>query len=72
MHSILDYIMSHADGDRRPYVEISILGTKMLGLLDSGATHTFMNDEGWRKLQSLGFRLAAEEEFSCTVRNKEK
>ncbi|KAJ8983608.1 hypothetical protein NQ317_004246 [Molorchus minor] len=35
--ALVNYIISHADGDQRPYLEINILGHPMLGLLDSGS-----------------------------------
>lgn len=71
MHSILEYIFSHAHNDKRPYIEISILGNKFLGLLDSGATQTFVNEMGWEKLRSLDSCLENHNKFTCTVGNGE-
>lgn len=68
-HAILDYILSHVDKDERPYLEVSVLGTKILGLLDSGATNTILGGSGWRKIQSLNLPLDSSNNVSCTVAN---
>ena len=67
--ALLDFVISHAAGDVRPYLAVLILGVEMLGLLDSGATHTVVGEVGYRELQSLGFRLSAAESRPCTVAN---
>lgn len=66
---ILEYIMSHVKNDERPYVEISILGNKFLGLLDSGATHTFVDENTWYSIRNLGFRERRAEFESCVLGN---
>ena len=65
---LLDYIISHAQGDHRPYLQVSILGFSMLGLLDSGATRTLVGLPGYEILLSLGLKLIKQSNF-CTVAN---
>lgn len=36
--AVLDFVLSHAKGDERPYLSVDILGVKLDGLLDSGAS----------------------------------
>lgn len=64
---ILDYIISHAKGDSRPYLAVHILGVELMGLLDSGATHTVVGEMGYRTLISLGLRLNPGSDRTCTV-----
>lgn len=66
--NLLDFIISHAHGDERPYLEISILGYTMLGLLDSGASRTIVGQPGFKILQSLGLKLV-NQQTACTVAN---
>lgn len=54
---IVDYIISHAEKDQRPYLNVDVLGVQLLGLLDSGATHCILGNSGWGVLQNLGFKL---------------
>lgn len=67
---LLDYIVSHAQGDQRPYLQISILGYSLLGLLESGASRTLVGLPGYEILLSLGLKLI-KQESSCTVANGE-
>ncbi|KAJ8978151.1 hypothetical protein NQ317_016854 [Molorchus minor] len=60
---------AHAEGDERPYLEVSIFGTKMLGLLDSGATNTILGGKGWKILGCLNLPLDKNDIISCTVAN---
>lgn len=55
--AILDYILSHATDDERPYLKVDVLGTKILGLLDSGATNTILGGRGWNLLKGLNLLL---------------
>lgn len=64
----LDFIFLHAQGDERPYLEVSILGLKMLGLLDSGASRTIVGQSGYVILQNLGLQLVRKHS-NCTVAN---
>lgn len=66
---ILDYIISHAENDQRPYLRVSIFGREMLGLLDSGATRTIVGRKGWKILQDLKVHLNTEDSPNCTVAN---
>ena len=65
---LLDYIISHAHGDQRPYLQVEILGYSMLGLLDSGASRTLVGLPGYETLLSLGLKLFKQTN-SCTVAN---
>lgn len=67
---ILDYIIAHAKADERPYLAVSILGKKLLGLLDSGASRTIIGKDGWRMLESL-CKLDTSQTTTCTVANGE-
>lgn len=39
---LLHFIIAYAQGDERLYLEITILGHSLLGLLDSGASRTIV------------------------------
>ena len=69
MKTILDYVLSHASGDTRPYLNVSVLGLNLLGLLDSGATNTIVGAFGYQTLTSLGLKLNPSSRASCTVAN---
>ena len=66
---IIDYILSHAVGDQRPYLEISVLGRSMLGLLDSGSSLTIVGTAGFEFLQELGLPLDNTRRPQCVVAN---
>ena len=68
---VLDYIISHANGDQRPYSKVNVLGFPMLGLLDSGASNTLVGSPGLKILLSLGLKLNRDSSVSCTVANGE-
>lgn len=68
---IIDYILAHAKGDERPYLEIKILGIKFLGLLDSGASRTILGSSGWDKLRSLNLPITSPAVKRVTVANGE-
>lgn len=61
-------MLSHADQDNRPYLNVSIYGQDFLGLLDSGATRTIVGSVGWKRLQKY-CNLETEETPLCTVAN---
>lgn len=65
---ILDFIFAHAKNDTRPYVLVNIYGQDVLGLLDSGATRTFIGGPGWKWLQTT-CTLRTVGVPSCTVAN---
>lgn len=67
---ILDYVLSHAGSDNRPYLSVSILGLNFLGLLDSGATRSILGEPGWKILQKY-CQLESDERTLCTVANGE-
>lgn len=66
--ALVDFIISHARGDERPYLEISIFGQPILGLLDSGASRTIVGKPGFDILKKLGLKLISQE-TRCTVAN---
>jgi hypothetical protein len=41
------------------YIDVTILGSEMLGFLDSGPSHVFVNTTGCDRLLALGLRLKA-------------
>lgn len=45
---ILNYILSHCEGDNRPYLTIDILGISLKGLLYTGASRTILGAPGWK------------------------
>lgn len=67
--ALISYIISHAEGDQRPYLEVSILGHKILGLLDSGSSVTLVGKEGYKILENLGLPLDDRHQIKCTVAN---
>lgn len=56
-HALLNFVLAHAQNDERPYLEVSILGKPILGLLDSGASRTIAGQSGCELLQQLGCLL---------------
>jgi hypothetical protein len=68
---LLDYILQHAKGDERPYLEVSIFGHPFRGLLDSGTSHTLLGGGGWSILERSGVRLN-KTKTQCTVANGAK
>lgn len=63
----LDFVLQHAEGDKRAYLEVEILGRRTVGLLDTGATHTMMGRSGWKFLQELGISLESAVASECDV-----
>ncbi|CAH0556831.1 unnamed protein product [Brassicogethes aeneus] len=68
---ILDYILSQVRDDERPYLEISVLGKRLVGLLDSGASRTIVGSGGWDILRCLNLPLRSCS-VACTVANGEQ
>lgn len=58
------------ENDQRPYLWVDILGCRLLGLLDSGASCTVVGGPGWSILQRLGLKLQPSD-VSCTIANGE-
>lgn len=65
---LLDFILAHAQGDERPYLEIYILEHKFMGLLDSGASCTVAGKMGWEILKGLDLPMRSSI-INCTVAN---
>lgn len=64
-----NYVLTHATNDKRPYLEVTVLGYPMHGLLDSGASRTIVGSTGWRILQQQGLTLNTKIRMACTVAN---
>ncbi|KAL3278896.1 hypothetical protein HHI36_016417 [Cryptolaemus montrouzieri] len=69
---LLDYIVSHAEGDQIPYLQLSILGYDFLGLLNSGSSNTIVGRPGYEKLLALGLKLDTSDQTVCSVANGQK
>lgn len=67
--SVLDFIISHAKNDERPYLEVDILGNLVCGLLDSGASRTIVGNLGWNFLRELDLKLDPSSKINCVVAN---
>ena len=63
---LLNYILSHARGDERPYLDVTVYGYSFKGLLDSGATRTILGSSGWDVLKNSGIKLH-KTTLECTV-----
>lgn len=68
---ILNYILSQANNDFCPYVDVDIFGIKFKALLDSGANQVFMNSDGWKVFDSLGIKLENTNVNDCISANNE-
>lgn len=66
------YILDHAIGDERPYLNVDVLGRKLLGLLDSGASTTVIGSQGWTLLKDLGLKLETGQKLTCRVANGQR
>lgn len=67
--ALIDYVIAHAEGDQRPYLEVSVLGRTLLGLLDSGSSATLISEAGLRTFLDLGLKLNRTKQIKCTVAN---
>lgn len=67
--AVVNYILSHLNGDQRPYLEVSILGIKLCGLLDSGASLSILGQHGWDSLKQLNLPLDPADNPQCRVAN---
>lgn len=66
--SVLNYILSHSKGDKRPHLQVNIYGIDFLGLLDSGCSKTVLGSQGWKVLKGY-CNLIQSDLKSCTVAN---
>jgi hypothetical protein len=53
----LDYVLATLNNNDAIYMNVTVLGLQMLGFLDSGASHVFVNTTGCDKLLTLGLTL---------------
>lgn len=65
---IIDYILSQTENDNRPYLQVDILGTDILGLLDSGSSRSILGQKGWNIFRDLGLHIETKQ-TKCTVAN---
>lgn len=72
LRCLLNYILDNAKNDERPHLEVTILGHKFLGLLDSGASRTILGKSGWHVIKNLGLPLNKSKTITCTVANGQK
>lgn len=69
---ILDYVLGQVVGDERPYLTVEVLGKKLLGLLDSGASRTIIGNKGIKFIEDLGLGIDRSKKSSCTVANGDR
>lgn len=68
---VLSYILHNARNDERPYLKVYVHGVPLLGLLDSGASRTFLCLIDWKLLRGLELSLNANS-AAVTVANVTK
>lgn len=68
---VLSFIFAHCQGDQRPHLEISIMGKKFRGLLDTGASKSFISTSTWDILKNFGIKLSTSSVRACTVANNQ-
>lgn len=67
---ILDYLLQGLGNDVRPYLKVSILDNEVLGLLDSGASLTFLGKPGLELIERLGLRITNQDDNNnCILAN---
>lgn len=69
LQPILDFILQNAKPDDRPYLQVSVFGRNILGLLDTGATRTILGRKGWSLIEDLGIKLNKSESITVKVAN---
>lgn len=67
----MDYVLSQAEDGECPYVNVSIYGCKMNGLLDSGANRIFLGQSGIKLIENLGIKIHKVSDINCTVANSQ-
>lgn len=67
---VLSYLFAQANDTECPYISVSIYGTKINGLLDSGANKIFLGEKGYNILLSKGVKLQ-KSNSGCKVANGE-
>lgn len=63
-----DFVFAQVSGDYRPYLEVSVFGCPIVGLLDSGASRSLVGSSGYELLKRLGLALKPTQ-ITCTVAN---
>lgn len=69
---LLDFLFAQLGEDERPYLQISIFGQEMLGLLDSGASQSLLGKKGWDQLVHLKLPIQNTYVNNCTVATGDK
>jgi hypothetical protein len=65
----LDYVLAILHNNDAVYMNVTVLGLQMLGFLDSGASHVFVNTTSCDKLLTLGLILKKTPVNSCSLAN---
>lgn len=69
---VLDYLLQQTSHGECPYINISIYGMNITGLLDSGANKIFINEQLANILMNLGIQLNVVDNSSCTIANNQE
>lgn len=70
--TIVDYLLSQLGDDERPYLEIKVFDKVILGLLDSGASRSVLNREGYDLIKEFGLEIDYKDRISCVVANGDR
>lgn len=54
---VLDFLLTSAKPDERPFLKVSVFGRELMGLLDSGASRTIIGEKAWKYLQTLNLQI---------------
>lgn len=60
-------LLTYSKSDSKPYLTISVSGTEICGLLDSGATRTLFGDKSRVMFEMLGFHMKSSSISRATV-----
>lgn len=70
--SHVNYLLLQRARDERPYMSVSILGTRVKGLLDSGSTRTIIAEKLWNKIKSSNSQVLKSSTKYVTVADGSK
>lgn len=68
---MLDFVFACVRDDERPYLVVDVLGVRVTGLLDSGASQTVMGESGIALIKKLGLPIHVSN-VKCSVANDSK
>ena len=69
IQAVLDFVLDSVGADERPYLQVEILGVRILGLLDTGASKTILGGKGWKLIQHLALSLVPSDITSVRLAN---